>query len=121
MIARECPHSARRGRWALSECISAQTLLSDTSICTGTRRIPRYVTNNADSIHTFGCYGKILIEDCRMDSMLDDSLNIHGNFTVAESAGGDMILARSPGQRHDEPDEKLSARHEDRGFQWSDD
>lgn len=59
---------------------------------------PRYVTNNADSIHTFGCYGKILIEDCRMDSMLDDSLNVHGNFTVAESAGGDMILARSPGK-----------------------
>lgn len=59
---------------------------------------PHYVTNNADSIHTFGCSGKILIEDCRMDSMLDDALNVHGNFTVAKSAGDHRLIARSPGK-----------------------
>ena len=59
---------------------------------------PNYVTNNADAIHTFGCSGKICIEDCRMDSMLDDSLNVHGNFTVTERVGGKNIIARSPGK-----------------------
>ncbi len=40
----------------------------------------RIVTNNADGIHTFNCYGKIEIKNCTMEGLLDDTVNIHGNF-----------------------------------------
>lgn len=43
----------------------------------------RIVTINADSIHCFHCTGKITVEHCRFENMLDDALNIHGNYLVS--------------------------------------
>ena len=40
----------------------------------------RIVTINADSFHTFHCSGLIKVEDCRFENMLDDAINVHGNY-----------------------------------------
>ncbi len=45
----------------------------------------RIVTNNADAIHLFNCCGRVEIRNCTMEGLLDDTVNIHGNFLeVAE-------------------------------------
>ncbi len=44
----------------------------------------RYVTNNADGIHTYNCYGKIHIKNCTMEGLLDDTVNVHGNYLSAD-------------------------------------
>ncbi len=54
---------------------------------------PHLVTNNADAIHCFNCSGHILLENSRMDSMLDDALNVHANFTVADHIAGNILYA----------------------------
>ena len=36
--------------------------------------------------------GHILLENSRMDSMLDDALNVHANFTVADHIAGNIPL-----------------------------
>lgn len=53
------------------------------------------VTANADSVHCFHCEGKIVIRDCIFESMLDDAVNIHGNYNVVESAAGEKLVLRS--------------------------
>ena len=42
----------------------------------------RMISVNADIIHGFHCEGRVLVEDCRFENMLDDSFNIHGNYTA---------------------------------------
>ncbi len=42
----------------------------------------RIVTNNADAIHLFNCSGKITIRSCTMEGLLDDTVNVHGNYTA---------------------------------------
>ena len=44
----------------------------------------RYVTTTADATHFNGCRGKILMEDCTFEHMLDDAANIHGCFVRVE-------------------------------------
>lgn len=51
------------------------------------------VTVNADSVHCFHCTGKILIEDCIFENMLDDAINIHGNYTLVAAADKNEIRA----------------------------
>ena len=49
----------------------------------------RIITVNADSFHCFHCSGLIRLENCRFENMLDDAVNIHGNYLVlAETADG---------------------------------
>lgn len=40
----------------------------------------RIISINADGFHTFHCSGLIQVEDCRFENMLDDAINIHGNY-----------------------------------------
>lgn len=54
---------------------------------------PHLVTNNADAIHTYHCSGHILMENCKMENMLDDSLNVHGNYTVVDECEKNRLYA----------------------------
>ncbi len=40
----------------------------------------RVMSVNADATHFVNCSGTLLIENSRMESMLDDILNVHGNY-----------------------------------------
>lgn len=51
------------------------------------------ITVNADSVHCFHCTGKILVEDCIFDNMLDDAINIHGNYTEVTATAGKEVKA----------------------------
>ncbi len=51
----------------------------------------RVVTNNADAIHMFNCYGKVQIRNCTMEGLLDDTVNIHGNFLAVTETLPDGI------------------------------
>ena len=44
----------------------------------------RVITINADSFHTFHSTGKLVIENCRFENMLDDAINIHGNYLICD-------------------------------------
>jgi len=44
----------------------------------------RHITVNADGFHTFHCTGLIKIENCRFENLLDDAVNIHGNYLVCK-------------------------------------
>ena len=57
----------------------------------------RYVSNNADGIHTYNCGGKIVIRNCYMEGLLDDYINIHNNYLLVESVQGDEVRVQSPG------------------------
>lgn len=43
------------------------------------------ITVNTEDIHCFQCTGKVIIEDCIFENMLDDGVNIHVNYTVVKS------------------------------------
>ncbi len=55
------------------------------------------VTINADSIHAFHCSGKFLVEDCIFENMLDDAINIHGNYNLVDTCSGTSFTATVPG------------------------
>lgn len=55
----------------------------------------RMVTNNADAIHCFNCYGKIVIKDCHMEGLLDDAVNIHGNYFSVKEINGNVLTMYS--------------------------
>ncbi len=40
----------------------------------------RIVSANADATHFVGCKGTLLVEGCRFENQLDDSINVHGNY-----------------------------------------
>ena len=46
----------------------------------------RIISVNADIIHGFHCTGKVIVEDCRFENMLDDAINFHGNYTLCDRA-----------------------------------
>ncbi len=49
------------------------------------------VTANADGAHCLHCTGIIDISDCVFENMLDDAVNIHGNYTVVTAAAGPQV------------------------------
>ncbi|MGN0879237.1 MAG: right-handed parallel beta-helix repeat-containing protein [Oligosphaeraceae bacterium] len=61
------------------------------------------VSINADSIHCFHCTGRILVEDCIFESMLDDAINIHGNYNRVSAVSGRRLtleVLAAAGLRH---------------------
>ena len=40
----------------------------------------RYISSTADATHFANCKGDVLIENCRIESMLDDGTNVHGTY-----------------------------------------
>lgn len=53
------------------------------------------VTTTADATHFVGCRGKVVVEDCLFENMLDDSCNVHGVYAIAEGPLGADRLAVS--------------------------
>ena len=44
----------------------------------------RYISSTADATHFANCKGDILIENCRIESMLDDGTNVHGTYVKVD-------------------------------------
>ena len=55
----------------------------------------RMVTNNADALHCFNCYGKIEIKNCHMEGLLDDTVNIHGNYCSVKEINSNVLTTYS--------------------------
>lgn len=56
---------------------------------------PRMITTTADATHFCNCRGRVLIEDCRFENMLDDATNVHGTYVrVTRIEGADRVIAR---------------------------
>ncbi|WP_404309113.1 right-handed parallel beta-helix repeat-containing protein [Neorhodopirellula lusitana] len=49
----------------------------------------RIVATRADATHFIGCKGKIQIENCLFEHMLDDGVNVHGAYVKVERYLGD--------------------------------
>lgn len=56
--------------------------LNDYSMYLDEETPDRIVTVNADGFHTFHCTGLMKVENCRFENLLDDAINIHGNYLV---------------------------------------
>ncbi len=52
----------------------------------------RLVANNADGIHLFNCAGKVMIRNCHMEGLLDDTVNIHNNYYTVKQVADDRHL-----------------------------
>ncbi len=52
------------------------------------------VSNSADAVHGIANSGDFLIEDSVFENMLDDALNIHGQFLVVTACVGNRLTAR---------------------------
>ena len=44
----------------------------------------RYISSTADATHFANCKGDVLIENCRIESMLDDGTNVHGTYVKVD-------------------------------------
>ena len=53
-----------------------------------------YVTNAADGLHSFACSGTMTLKNCIFEGMIDDALNVHGNYFLVQSAKKDSLFAR---------------------------
>lgn len=49
----------------------------------------RLVTTTADGSHFSQCSGRILVEDCLFENMLDDAINVHGVHAIVDAAPAD--------------------------------
>lgn len=56
--------------------------LNDYSMYVDDEISERIVTVNADSFHTIHSTGRIKVENCRFENMLDDAINVHGNYLI---------------------------------------
>ena len=54
----------------------------------------RMVTTTADATHFNGCKGRILIDECLFENMLDDATNIHGCFVRIDRVDGKTLTCR---------------------------
>ena len=68
----------------------------------------RYISSTADATHFANCKGDVLIENCRIEGMLDDGTNVHGTYVKV-----DKII--------DEYKVRVALHHfEQKGFQFAD-
>jgi len=44
----------------------------------------RVISATADATHFINCKGKITIDDCRFENMLDDATNVHGTYMICD-------------------------------------
>lgn len=66
--------------------------LNDFSMYLDEQPSDRIVSVNADAFHTFHASGLIKVENCRFENMLDDALNVHGNYLVCVEQRNDRTL-----------------------------
>ncbi len=56
------------------------------------------IGTSADAVHCFHCDGKITLEDCRVENIFDDTVNVHGNYAVLKTVTGrNTFTAAMPG------------------------
>ena len=72
----------------------------------------RMISSTADASHFTDCRGKILLEDCRFESMLDDATNVHGTHMKVERLQSDSMVIASFG--HGQQQGNLFAKAGDR-------
>lgn len=65
----------------------------------------RMVACNADAVHCFNCKGRIVVRNCEMEALLDDTVNIHSNYYTVDSVNGQTL-----GMVMNGPDKKLALR-----------
>ncbi|WP_133012095.1 right-handed parallel beta-helix repeat-containing protein [Marinomonas flavescens] len=54
----------------------------------------RIVSTRADATHFMNCKGDIIVENCQLDHMLDDGINVHGAYVNIDSyIGNNTFLA----------------------------
>ncbi|MDX6746942.1 right-handed parallel beta-helix repeat-containing protein [Polaribacter sp. PL03] len=44
----------------------------------------RYISSTADATHFANCKGEVLVENCRIEGMLDDGTNVHGTYVKVD-------------------------------------
>ena len=59
---------------------------------------PGIISNEADGIHAVACSGDFVLKNCILEGMIDDALNVHGNFYQLESYESTKIVASSAGE-----------------------
>ena len=52
------------------------------------------ITNHADALHTFACGGDLALTDCVFEGMIDDAINVHGQFDLLEKCEGDRLTVK---------------------------
>lgn len=52
------------------------------------------ITNLADALHTFACSGDLVMTDCLFEGMIDDAVNVHGQFYLVEKCEGNCLTVR---------------------------
>ncbi|MGY5351038.1 alpha-1,3-galactosidase-related protein [Wenyingzhuangia sp. IMCC45533] len=45
----------------------------------------RYISSTADATHFANCKGDVLVENCRIEGMLDDGTNVHGTYVKVDA------------------------------------
>ena len=58
------------------------------------RKEPALCTTQADATHFVACTGKIVVENCLFEAMLDDAVNIHGIYTRIISKKDNEIFVK---------------------------
>lgn len=53
-----------------------------------------FISNAADGLHTFACSGALTMTDCVFEGMIDDALNIHGNYFLLQKTDGDRAFVK---------------------------
>lgn len=56
----------------------------------------RLVTNNADAVHLFNCKGDFILKNSQMEGLLDDTVNIHGNYLSVLGKNEGKLLCGNP-------------------------
>ena len=68
----------------------------------------RYISSTADATHFANCKGDVLVENCRIEGMLDDGTNVHGTYVKI-----DKVI--------DEYSVQIALHHfEQKGFKFAD-
>ena len=52
----------------------------------------RYISSTADATHFANCKGDVLIENCRIEGMLDDGTNVHGTYVKVDKILDDYTV-----------------------------
>ena len=63
-------------------------------VCVQAREEEWYlISTNCDATHYVNCRGKIHLQDCVFENMMDDGGNFHGIYTLVKGVEGDTITA----------------------------
>lgn len=61
---------------------------------TGDEKSQGIITNSADAIHAIGNSGDFLIDDSVLENMIDDAMNVHGQFQKTVSCVGNILTVK---------------------------